>query len=67
MGVFVAAGPENPREGGVVLAVAQDRALTEEIVAGDPFAVGGAGTYRVTESVATRTAAEPARHRRTAA
>ncbi|QHA08201.1 hypothetical protein GQF42_37445 [Streptomyces broussonetiae] len=64
-GVFLAAGPKNPRDGGVILAVGEDRARIEEIIAGDPFAVAGVGTYRVTEFVATRTAPELVRHRHT--
>jgi uncharacterized protein YciI len=62
---FLASGRKNPRDGGVILAVAEDRARIEEIVAGDPFAVGGVCTYRITEFTATKTAPELARHRQT--
>src|SRR4051794_30683675 len=64
-GVFLASGRKNPRDGGVILAVAGDRAQIEEIVAGDPFVVAGVCTYRVTEFIATKTAPELARHRQT--
>jgi uncharacterized protein YciI len=64
-GFFLASGRKNPRDGGVILAVAEDRARIEEIVAGDPFATGDVCTYRIIEFVATKTASELARHRQT--
>ncbi|OIJ93169.1 YciI family protein [Streptomyces monashensis] len=64
-GLFLASGRKNPRDGGVILAVAEDRALIEAAIACDPFAVGGVCTYRVTEFAATKTAPELERYRRT--
>ncbi|WP_225095210.1 YciI family protein [Streptomyces sp. CoH27] len=64
-GFFLASGRKNPRDGGVILAVAEHRAAIEEIVARDPFSTGGACTYRVTEFTATKTAPELDRHRQT--
>ncbi|POX60811.1 hypothetical protein C3492_24215 [Streptomyces sp. Ru62] len=64
-GLFLASGRKNPRDGGVILAVAGDRARIDEIVAGDPFTVAGVCAYRVTEFIATKTAPELARHRQT--
>ncbi|MFJ9543643.1 YciI family protein [Streptomyces sp. NPDC101225] len=64
-GVILASGRKEPRDGGVMLAVAQDRACIEEIVAGDPFAVAGVCAYRITEFRATKTAPELAHHRQT--
>jgi uncharacterized protein YciI len=64
-GIFLASGPKNPRDGGVILAVAGDRARAEEIVAGDPFTVAGVCEYRITEFVATKTAPELAKYRET--
>ncbi|MER5771099.1 YciI family protein [Streptomyces sp. NPDC001985] len=55
-GVFIASGRKNPRDGGVVLAVGDDRARIEEIAAADPFTIGGVCSYRITEFTATRTA-----------
>ncbi|MFP3986757.1 YciI family protein [Streptomyces sp. E11-3] len=55
-GVFLASGRKNPRDGGVILAVGEDRARIEEIAAADPFAVAGVCAYRVTEFIATKTA-----------
>ncbi|MEV5169712.1 YciI family protein [Streptomyces flaveolus] len=62
-GLFLASGRKNPRDGGVILAVAGDRARIDEIVASDPFTVAGVCAYRVTEFIATKTAPELARHR----
>ncbi|MFF7236495.1 YciI family protein [Streptomyces collinus] len=64
-GLFLASGRKNPRDGGVILAVAEDRARIEEAVAGDPFVVAGVCAYRVTEFIATKTAPELAPHRQT--
>ncbi|MFH8440470.1 YciI family protein [Streptomyces sp. NPDC018026] len=64
-GVFLASGRKEPREGGVILAVAGDRARIEEITAGDPFVRAGVCAYRVTEFVATKTAPTLERYRET--
>ncbi|MFG3205710.1 YciI family protein [Streptomyces sp. NPDC048192] len=64
-GLFLASGRMEPRDGGVILAVAEDRARIEKIVAGDPFLTGSVCTYRITEFIATKTAPELARHRQT--
>ncbi|MFF7639370.1 YciI family protein [Streptomyces canus] len=55
-GVFLASGAKNPRDGGMIIAVAEDRARIEEITAGDPFVTAGVCAYRVTEFAATKTA-----------
>ncbi|MER7664071.1 YciI family protein [Streptomyces sp. NPDC096193] len=55
-GVFIASGRKNPRDGGVILAVGDDRARIEEVAAADPFTVGGVCEYRITEFIATKTA-----------
>ncbi|MFE7467568.1 YciI family protein [Streptomyces sp. NPDC057499] len=62
-GVFIASGRKNPRDGGIVLAVGDDRAKIEEIVAADPFTVHGVCAYTVTEFIATKTAAGLAPYR----
>ncbi|MGC5360488.1 YciI family protein [Streptomyces sp. DT24] len=62
-GVFIASGRKNPRDGGVILAVGDDRARIESIAAADPFAVEGVCAYRITEFLATRTSDELAGHR----
>ncbi|MER7477993.1 YciI family protein [Streptomyces sp. NPDC126510] len=55
-GVFLASGRKNPRDGGVIIAVAEDRARIEAITAQDPFVTAGVCAYRVTEFAATKTA-----------
>ncbi|WP_055569329.1 YciI family protein [Streptomyces atriruber] len=62
-GVFIASGRKNPRDGGVIIAVAADRAAIEEIVAADPFTVAEVCTYRVTEFYATKTAPDLSAYR----
>ncbi|MCE3030153.1 YciI family protein [Streptomyces sp. CMSTAAHL-2] len=64
-GVFLASGRKNPRDGGVILAVAEDRARIEEIVAADPYTAGEVCAYRITEFTATTTVPELARYRQT--
>ncbi|MFB8384003.1 YciI family protein [Streptomyces rubiginosohelvolus] len=55
-GVFIASGRKDPRDGGVILAVGEDRAAIERIAAADPFAAHDVCAYRITEFVATKTA-----------
>jgi uncharacterized protein YciI len=55
-GVFIAAGPKVPREGGVILATGIEREKLDVILATDPFAVQGLAVYTVTEFKATRVA-----------
>ncbi|MBT1100630.1 MULTISPECIES: YciI family protein [Streptomyces] len=55
-GVFIASGRKNPRDGGVILAVGEDRSAIERTAAADPFAEHGVCAYRITEFIATRTA-----------
>lgn len=62
-GHFLASGRKNPRDGGVILAVAESRARIEEISGGDPFVAAGVCAYRVTEFVATKTAPGLERYR----
>ncbi|MFG2717798.1 YciI family protein [Streptomyces sp. NPDC048416] len=57
-GVFIASGRKEPRDGGVILAVGDDRAAMEELVASDPFLINGLCTYRITEFLATKVAPE---------
>ncbi|MFR9799411.1 YciI family protein [Streptomyces sp. MS06] len=66
-GVFLASGRKNPRDGGVILAVAESRARIEEIAASDPFRSAGVCAYRITEFAATKTAPALADHRETPA
>ncbi|POX45758.1 hypothetical protein C3489_33425 [Streptomyces sp. Ru71] len=64
-GHFLASGRKEPRDGGVIIAVAGDRARIEAIAASDPFVAAGVCEYRITEFIATKTAPELERHRET--
>ena len=55
-GVFVAAGPKIPRDGGIILAVRIERERLDEILASDPFAQQKLANYEVTEFKSTRLA-----------
>ncbi|MGC0328481.1 uncharacterized protein YciI [Streptomyces sp. SAI-170] len=64
-GRFLASGRKDPRDGGVIIAVAEDRTEIERVVASDPFVIAGVSDYRVTEFVATKTAPGLERYRET--
>jgi uncharacterized protein YciI len=55
-GVFVAAGPKVPRDGGIILAVRIEREKLDRILASDPFAEQKLARYEVTEFKTTRLA-----------
>lgn len=48
-GVFVLAGPKQPRNGGVIIAQAPTRAELQAILEQDPFFIGGVADYAVIE------------------
>jgi uncharacterized protein YciI len=52
-GVFIASGRKEPRDGGVILAVGNDKAAIETPVTTDPFSVAGICEYRITRFLAT--------------
>jgi uncharacterized protein YciI len=54
-GVFLASGRKLPPDGGVIIAVGEDRAKIEEIVKSDPFSVAGVAEYAITEFAASKT------------
>ncbi|MDR8412838.1 YciI family protein [Nonomuraea sp. 3-1Str] len=55
-GIFIASGRKVPRDGGVIVAVGEDRTAVEALVATDPFVVDKVADYRIVEFVATKTA-----------
>ncbi|WP_405609252.1 YciI family protein [Streptomyces sp. NBC_01511] len=63
VGAFLLSGRKQPRDGGVILAVGDDRAAVEGLIATDPFVVGGVCAYRITEFVVGRTAPGLAQYR----
>lgn len=48
-GTFIASGRKEPRDGGIILAVGNDRVAITELTGTDPFTIAGICTYRVTE------------------
>ena len=56
-GRFLASGRKVPRDGGVIIAVGDSRADIEALAATDPFVTQDVAVYRITEFLATTTAA----------
>ncbi|HEY5920136.1 MAG TPA: YciI family protein [Kofleriaceae bacterium] len=55
-GNFLVSGRKVPRDGGIILAVAGDRAQVEAIVKEDPFVAEGLADYRIIEFRASQRA-----------
>jgi uncharacterized protein YciI len=55
-GLLLMAGRKEPRDGGILVAHAADRAALDAALRDDPFAQAGLATYAVTEFVPTMTA-----------
>jgi len=54
-GIFIASGPNNPRDGGVIIASSHaSRPELDAILAEDPFAQHGVASYAVTEFTPTK-------------
>ena len=61
-GTFLVSGRKVPRDGGIILAVGDDRAAIEAIVKDDPFVARGLADYRIIEFRASQRAKDmPAR------
>lgn len=57
-GTFVISGRKIPRDGGIILAVGDNRETIEAIVAEDPFVARGLADYRIIEFRASQRAAD---------
>ena len=57
-GVFLASGRKNPRNGGVILALASSKADIETLIALDPFYIHGVAQYDITEFTPSMTSPE---------
>lgn len=57
-GIFMASGRKIPRDGGIILATAPDRAALEAIVREDPFVARGLADARVIEFRASQRAGD---------
>lgn len=53
-GNFLASGRKEPRDGGLILAIAADKKEIEKIISEDPFKKGGLADYRIIEFKATK-------------
>jgi uncharacterized protein YciI len=61
-GAFLLSGRKVPRDGGIIIAMGDDRARVEAIVREDPFVAGGLADYRLIEFRASQRADDmPAR------
>lgn len=52
-GRVLVSGRQNPPSGGVIVAIGRDLTDIQEWIVGDPFVVGGAAAYAITEFGAT--------------
>ena len=57
-GTFLVSGRKAPRDGGVIIATATDRAAIEAIASQDPFVLEGLATVRIVEFRASQLAAD---------
>lgn len=55
-GTFVASGRKVPRDGGIILAIGDDRAAIEAVVRDDPFVARGLAEFRLVEFRASQRA-----------
>lgn len=53
-GIFLTSGRKSPRNGGVILAKAENKNELERIVKQDPFIIKEAATYEIIEFLPTR-------------
>ena len=61
-GTFVASGRKVPRDGGIILAIGDDRDAIEAVVREDPFVAQGLADYRLIQFRASQRATDlPAR------
>ena len=52
-GDFIASGPQNPRNGGVIMMKADNRAAVDTIISQDPFNINGIADYQIVEFTPT--------------
>lgn len=57
-GIFLASGRKNPRNGGIILALAPSEAEIEAVIALDPFYIHDVATYEITEFTPSMTSPE---------
>jgi uncharacterized protein YciI len=57
-GTFLASGPKNPRDGGVILAREMDRSELDKILALDPFYTEEISHFKITDFAVTKRSAQ---------
>lgn len=57
-GTFVLSGRKLPRDGGIIIAVGDDRDAIEQIVRADPFVARGLAEYRIIQFRASQRGAD---------
>ena len=57
-GTFVLSGRKVPRDGGIIIAVGDDRDAIEAIIQADPFVANGLADYRITQVRASQRGAD---------
>ena len=50
---FIAAGRKVPRDGGIIITVAENKTAVEKIIAKDPFKIADVADYTITEFIAS--------------
>lgn len=50
-GLLLCSGPKNPRVGGIIIALGQDRASVEQLIKDDPFTIHDLAEYTITEFI----------------
>ena len=53
-GLLLASGPQNPRTGGIIIALGQDRSAVETMIKEDPFTKANITRYTITEFSAVK-------------
>ncbi len=53
-GIFIASGPQEPRNGGIIIAKTRDRPTLEQILKDDPFSSHNLAEYQIFEFTPTR-------------
>jgi uncharacterized protein YciI len=54
LGNFIASGPKNPRDGGIILAKEMNRQELEMILKLDPFSIEEISEFKITEFAVTK-------------
>lgn len=48
-GLLLCSGPKNPRDGGFIIALGDDKEFIEDMLQNDPFALNNVAKYKITQ------------------